>query len=247
MSVAEALSHLLALQEIDGRIRAAEAEVAGLPDRLAVARTGVQAAEERVSQARAALETAELEQRRLEGEVSDREALIQRLEGQTSQVKTNDAYRALLSEIEQAREAISERETAVLEAMETIEAASDDAERSRNELRAAEESLKATESTLTRRRQELESQLEREREMRGVHVGALEPSVITLYDRVSSRHTKPVAVVSHQVCNGCRTQIPAQQWIQVLEVQAVLQCARCQRILVPAVALGGDRAPTGAA
>lgn len=247
MSVAEALGHLLALQEIDARIRAAEAEVAGLPERAAVARAGVAAAEDRVAQARALLEAAELEQRRLEGEVSDREALIQRLEGQTSQVKTNDAYRALLSEIEQAREAISERETAVLEAMETIEAATADLDRSREDLRTAEQGLEATEATLVRRRQELESQLERERETRGVHAGALEPRIATLYDRVAGRHARPVAIVAHQICNGCRTQIPAQQWIQVLELEAVLQCARCQRILVPEVALAADRVRTGAA
>ena len=65
---------------------------------------------------------AEQEQRRHEAAVADREALVKKLEGQQFQVKSNDAYKALLHEIDQARAGISEAETRILEAMEGIEA-----------------------------------------------------------------------------------------------------------------------------
>ena len=76
------------------------------------------ASETRLVDAREELTQAEAAQRKSEAAAQDQEALLKKLQGQQFQVKTNDAYTALLHEMERAQAAISEAETHVLEAME---------------------------------------------------------------------------------------------------------------------------------
>ena len=116
------LQLLIDLQKLDEQLVASEEESAGLPGRRAERAEMREAAQQRVVAAKEALQEAESEQRHAESALQDQEALIQRLEGQQFQVKSNEAYTALLREMEHAREAISDSETRLLEAMDAIEA-----------------------------------------------------------------------------------------------------------------------------
>jgi uncharacterized protein len=234
-----ALRQLLALQEVDSRIAALEAEAAALPARRSAVAEGVERVRERAAEARARLEAAELEERRLAGEVRDRETLIQRLEGQSGQVRTNDAYRALLHEIEQAREVISERETAILELMEAIDAARADARGGEGALRDTESKARDQEEALAKREEELRAELEAQRELRRERTSDLDASLLTLYERIAERHAPAVALVVGEVCQGCRTRIPPQLSLQILRAERVETCQRCRRILVHERVLAG--------
>ena len=132
----EALQGLVDLSLVDTDLHAVEEERSGVPGKLEACASQRAESEARVATLRDALSEAEQGQRRAESDLQDQEALLQKLEGQQSQVKTNEAYTALLHEMDQAREAISEAETRILEAMERIEAAASDLETSEKEGRA---------------------------------------------------------------------------------------------------------------
>ena len=104
------LTQLLELSRLDTQLAALEEDRGALPGRRAAAKQQRGAVEARVAAARDELTKAEAVQRKSEAAVQDQEALLKKLQGQQFQVKTNDAYTALLHEMERAQLAISEAE-----------------------------------------------------------------------------------------------------------------------------------------
>jgi predicted nucleic acid-binding Zn-ribbon protein len=234
------LQLLIGLQKLDEELRALEEENTSLPARRAELAATREAAEQRVVAARQALEEAEGEQRRAESALQDQEALIQKLEGQQFQVKTNEAYTALLREMEQAREAISNSETRLLEAMEAIEtgtleraAAEEEAEKVLSRVASDEKGLEA-------REQELVVLIAEMRERRSTHRAGLAVELLEQYDKIASRRRPAVVHVREEICLGCRVNIPPQLQIELLRGQRVITCSNCHRILVRE----GDSGPT---
>jgi predicted nucleic acid-binding Zn-ribbon protein len=231
--VIDTLRHLMGLQRIDDEIARLRADQAAIPMRRAELDASREAAEGRVLEARQALEAAEGAQRQAEVQLQDREALRRKLEGQQFQVKTNDAYTALLHEIERAREAISSCETAILEAMDSIET-------SKSARRAAEEAVRGVSERAARQSEELDQReaalTARAGELdlaRREAVEKIPAELLAQYDKISARHRPAVVRVRQETCQGCRVHIPPQLVVELIRGTKVLSCTHCQRILVP--------------
>jgi predicted nucleic acid-binding Zn-ribbon protein len=231
--VIETLHQLMGLQRIDDEFTRLRTDQAAIPARRAELATSREVAEAHALETRQALEAAEAAQRRAEVELQDREALCRKLEGQQFQVKTNDAYTALLHEIERAREAISSCETAILEAMESIET-------SRSALRTAEDAVRNVSERAARQSAELD-QREAALSARAVElelarreaVEKIAPELLAQYEKISARHRPAVVRVRQETCQGCRVHIPPQLAVELIRGNRVLACTHCQRILVP--------------
>ena len=174
-----------------------------------------------------------MEQRRVEGELQEQEALLQKLEGQQLQVKSNEAYTALLHEMERARQAISDCETRILESMETIEAAT--AVRLRGRGGGGRGSRAGGDrGEGPRRAREGAGR----RKWPGCARSAtalcarIESGVLTQYKRIASRRRPAVVRISHEMCLGCRVNIPPQNYIEILKAERIITCGNCHRILI---------------
>jgi len=230
--LSERTRHLVALQQVDDEAHAAEAELAGIPARRAAAEARVEAAEAELEAARARLAAAEQEQRRHEAALQDKEVQHSRLESQQTQVKTNEAYRALLSEMEQCKAAIAACEDGILEAMDAIETA-------RAALAGAEEAAAAARAESERELRELgvregtlAERLEGLRGQREAARGRLDAPVLAQYDRVTARRRPGIAVVRNETCQGCRVSIPPQAVVELRRGERLITCGHCQRILL---------------
>jgi predicted nucleic acid-binding Zn-ribbon protein len=232
----EGLRRLIELQKLDDELAMLEEEHRALPGRREGLAAQQAAAEERLAASRDAQRAAELAQRQAERELQDREALVAKLEGQQHQVRTNEAYTALLREIEHAREAISESETRILEAMEAIEACGAAAAAAEGEAKAAADRAQAGALTLAARESELSGRIGELREARAELRGRVDRDLAELYDRVAARKRPAVVVVSRAICTGCRVDIPPQTFVDLLGRKRVVVCGRCQRILIHAEA-----------
>jgi predicted nucleic acid-binding Zn-ribbon protein len=228
----ERLSRLIALQKLDDELAAVEEEHAGIPARRAAGAAEHSAADERLAAAREAFRNAELAQRHAERELQDRETAVAKLEGQQFQVKTNEAYTALLREIDHGRAAISACETRILEAMEAVAtsgAALAEAERS---AKSAGERSGASAQALEARERELAARIATLRERRAEARALVDAELAALYDRVAARRRPAVVMITTTMCTGCRVDIPPQRYIELKRRNAVVTCQRCQRILV---------------
>ena len=228
----EAFQRLAELQACDDELWAREQEQSGLPAR----RTGwlaEQAALEAAAVgAREALQQAEAAQRRVESELQDQEALRKRLESQQFQVKTNDAYTALLHEIERAQRTISECETRLLEGMDAIESARAACASAERAGRESAQRLEVEGRALDAREQQLEAELARLRAARLRVVADSDPKLIEQYEKIATRRRPAVVRVRGTLCLGCRVDIPPQQCIEIRRAGRLITCGNCQRILL---------------
>jgi len=230
----EGLRPLLDLQHLDDELIAAEEAHADIPKRRAGIAEARSAGEERLTGLRKTLEEAELAQRRAEQELQDQEALLGKLESQQFQVKTNEAYTALLHEMDAARQAISDCETRILESMEGIESAKQALAGGERGVREETGRMDAEEEALTRREAELETQIAELRQRRGELCERVPRDLRERYERISARRRPAVVLVQRESCAGCRVDIPPQDYIEILRGENIVACRRCQRILVHA-------------
>jgi predicted nucleic acid-binding Zn-ribbon protein len=238
--VREGLQQLLELSRLDDELAAFEAEVAELPARRERIATEREQGESRVLGAQEALKQAEVVQRQAESALREHEALLQKLEGQQFQVKSNDAYTALLHEMEHAKEAISSAETLILECMESIEAATSGLAEADAALKAGRTRFDEEEGALDARGVELEEETRlrhAEREKLGPTVAR---DLLNQYERVAKVRRPAVVAVTGELCGGCRVGIPAQQFIEILRGERVVECGNCRRILMHQGKAPGD-------
>jgi hypothetical protein len=228
----EGLRQLIDLQALDTELASARTERDAIPatrEKLAEERA---AAAQKIEEARAEAREAEGEQRAAEAVLQDQEALIQKLEGQTSQVKSNDAYTALLSEIDHAKEAASDAETRILEGMEKIEAAVEalrEAEASAAERIAR---IEADEKACDERERALESRIAELDGDRAEMVARVPAALVEQYEKIAARRRPAVVKVDSEICLGCRVNIPPQTFVELIDGRALITCGNCHRILI---------------
>jgi len=230
--VLEGLNELVGLSQLDSQLAVLEAERAGIPEKRAASAQERETGETRLAAASEIVSEAELAQRRCETDAQDKEALLAKLESQQHQVKTNEAYSALLTEMEQAREAISQAETGVLEAMEAIESAGNELAALEEQTRAVTERLDSEEKAWDERESALDSEITSLRQRREEQLGTLDGELAARYERVASRRSPAVAVITGEICLGCRVGIPPQAFIEILTGEALVSCNHCHRILI---------------
>jgi predicted nucleic acid-binding Zn-ribbon protein len=228
----ENLRRLLELQNLDDELVALEAEQKEIPAKRAGIEERLAACEARLVASGETLSAAEAGQRRHETEVQDREAQLLKLEGQQHQVKTNEAYTALLSEIAQAKESISEGETGILEGMEAIEAANAVVAEAQRDAAQTRTRLAGDEKMLVAREKELEDRIAVLREQRGGAGAEIDAALMRRYEKVVARRRPGLVVVTGEMCSGCRVDIPAQNFIEILRAETIVACGNCNRILV---------------
>lgn len=236
----EGLEQLLELAQLDDELAALESEAAELPrrrERIAAEREG---GETRLAAAQQALKDAEVSQRQFEAALRDQEALLEKLEGQQFQVKSNDAYTALLHEMELAKEAISAAETHILESMEALETATANLAEAESDSARIRSRFDEEERTVEAREIEVKAATERAQARRSELVPQIDAELLGPYERVAKNRRPAVIVLTSELCSGCRVGIPAQQFIEVRRGEKIVHCGTCNRILLhqDMVALG---------
>jgi predicted nucleic acid-binding Zn-ribbon protein len=235
----DGLRELVELSRLDHELAQLEEERSALPARQSACAEERAAAEARLVAAGELVSEAELAQRGAESKAQDQQAELNRLEGQQHQIKSNVAYTALLGEMDRAREAISDAETQILEAMETIE-------ESGASLAALEEQVKRVVERIDRevrdheaRAKTLEVEIDALGRQRGKWAEGIDRILLARYEKIASRRTPAVAIVSAETCQGCRVGIPPQSYIEILKGEQIVTCGSCMRILVDEIQLRG--------
>jgi hypothetical protein len=232
--VRETLKRLVELQRLDDALGRLARALEALPAEREAVLEEERQARARVEEAVRRLDSLRLEQRHAEAALQDAETRRKRLEGQQSQVKSNEAYTALLHEIDAAGDAISQAETRILELMEAVSdagavleacraAAGRSAELGASRLREIEERGAA----LARGREETAA-------ARAALAARLEPGALDRYERIAERRRPAVVLVENEVCLGCRVGIPPQLSVEILAAERLVVCGSCKRILVQA-------------
>ncbi|MFZ0793315.1 MAG: C4-type zinc ribbon domain-containing protein [Candidatus Korobacteraceae bacterium] len=226
------LQTLLELQDVDLRMAALRAEIAALPKEVAQIEAKLAGTKAKVEAAQAAIKADDTARRKHESDIKDQQERISKYRDQSLKVKTNQEYKALLSEINQAEAEIAKSEDKVLEIMVAADTRKDS-------LKQAEATLKADTAENDREKEHArqqtaadQKQLAELSDQRQQLRSGVDEEALTHYDRVLKlRGSVMAAVYEDESCSACRVRLRPQVFQDVTTNQQFVTCFYCNRIL----------------
>jgi hypothetical protein len=223
---------LIDLQQVDSRMAALRAEVAALPKEVAQIEAKLAGSKAAVEKAQNAIKADETTRRKHESDIKDQQEKISKYRDQSLKVKTNQEYKALMTEIEHAEAEIQKSEDKILEIMVAADARKDTLKQSEAALKAntaANEKEKEHARQQTAEDEKLLAELDAQRQ--ALRSGVSEEP-LTHYDRVLKLRGSALApVYEDESCSACRVRLRPQVFQDVKSSDEFVTCFYCNRIL----------------
>jgi predicted nucleic acid-binding Zn-ribbon protein len=228
----ETIQRLVAVQEQDAVLDGLQKEMNRIPREIAALQAGLESAKAKLAEAKAKIIGFEKKKKEKELELAVKEEAIRKHTMELNQVKTNDAFKALQHEIDQAKAAGSQIETAILEFMEGIDGGRKEERAAAAELKTAEDKAKTEIAVLEKDMAELKAKHDAQKAARDEASVLVPPDMMRVYTHARSRGKLDAIVpVDGGNCSACRINLAPQMIIEVTKAKALVVCESCQRIL----------------
>lgn len=226
------ISKVLALQELDVRIREIERELKDIPERKKLEEERLSTHKEEAAVADRNLKGRQAAIKELELEVQTRKERILKLRQQQMALKTNKEFKAVETEVSLAQSEIGGLEDRELEVMAALEEANRHLAGRKAALAEEAVVVQRDVSEWDQRAAGLESEVAELRSRRG----ALEPKIqaralLKLYERVFARKDRGLVPIDAGVCGGCHMQLPPYVMHELKKEGALVTCNYCGRLL----------------
>ena len=226
------LEKLLVLQDRDQRRLALETHLQAVPRDIAAVNQKIVAEQAAIETGRDELRELEVKKKTFETEIGGAEEQLARYKNQQMQVRKNDEYQALGHEIENTQRRIDTLEEEELKVMYAIDGA-------KRRFQAAEAELKQNiaghESrirTLHKREINLQAELTSAQEAVMAARGAIDESILRLYDRLAAKPGLPAVVpIREGKCGGCHLRPSSNVMSEVRKPDKLITCDQCTRII----------------
>ena len=248
------LTNLIELQRVDKRIAELAAELAALPKLAAQADAPVTAARAALAAAKDAHLSNVKERKKFELDVESWKEKARKYRGQSSEVKSNEAYKALLHEIETADGETRKAEDKLLEHMVSGEEFDRQMKAGQKAVAEAEALAKTEHARLAAEQARIEQESARFKAEHEKAVGGVPEDLLLRYQKLFRRyHGHAIAQMIAEACTGCRVHLRphmVQRVRQLVDVE-IVECESCSRILYyieepPAPGALGASASSGA-
>jgi uncharacterized protein len=233
-AVDKTLQNLIDLQHVDVRLTDVRARLAKFPKKLADSDARIAASKAALDTTKAAQLANVKDRKKYELDVESWKDRARKYRDQTSQVKTNEAYRALQHEVDGAEQEIAKAEDRLLEQM----VASEEYDR---RIKAAEAALKEVEqiervqrSTVEADRAVAEKELATLEADRARAAAGIAENLLDHYDRiVKKHHGVALAEVRDEKCGACGMIVRPHviQEMRRADSSQLFHCETCTRIL----------------
>jgi len=228
------LKSLIELQAVDLRLIGIREHLSRFPKRLAEVEGRVTAARQKVAAAKEALTTSLKERKTYEMDVEQWKERVKKYRSQSSEVKTNEAYRALLHEIQNAENEVAKAEDRLLERMVS-------GEEYDRQVKSVEAALKEIETSANKERQAIQAEynatqkeLTAAEAVRAAAIDAVPEDMVDHYERIAKRHGGiALAEIRGEGCGQCGVHIRPHviQQLQREGNDEFFHCETCTRIL----------------
>ncbi|MBD5781799.1 hypothetical protein IEN85_20020 [Pelagicoccus sp. NFK12] len=230
--VSDALTKMLILQDRDMKLQQVEDALQTIPQERKAAEAKIASINAGIEAARQRIKELETKGKTIETEMASIEAQIVKYKNQQLQVKKNEEYQALIHEIDNAGQKISDLESDELEVLYEL-----DEERKRfaeSEAKSKEE-IALEEKTIARlneREEEVKGELDAAREAKEKADAALDNPSRSKYTQVARGLKFPVIVeLSGSSCKGCHMKVSNAILSEVKAAKEITTCDNCGRIL----------------
>jgi predicted nucleic acid-binding Zn-ribbon protein len=228
------LQDLLELQSVDLRLNDVRTRLAAFPKKVAEVDARVAAAKTDLEQSKASQLATIKDRKKYELDVEQWKERVRKYRDQTSQVKTNEAYKALQHEVEMAEAEIAKAEDRLLEQMVA-------AEEYDRRVKASDKLLKEVEIVAAGQRAKIDAEkAQAEQEIaqldaeRSRVVALISENLLDHYDRISKKHHHVVlAEVRDEKCSACGMRVRPHvfQEMRRTNTEEMFHCETCTRIL----------------
>ena len=229
----------LEVDSLDKRLSAIPSELKAIDDEQEAARVVIAQAHQRHEES--------LKSRRdQEAALQDLEQKVDKYNSQSREVKTNDQYRAIMSEIQAVKSQIGEVEEKILLAMEEADALEKEIDEAEKQIVGRKKEFDGSRKLLADERDRLAVQREKLDAERKALASEIRPDVMEAYNRVSStRGNLVLATVSDERCTCCRVRLRPALCAEIRKNDRIIQCESCRRILYDRRPAKGDDAESG--
>jgi predicted nucleic acid-binding Zn-ribbon protein len=232
--VLKILQDLLELQAVDMRLQDVHARVVAFPKKIAEAEARKAAAKAELEKSKVAQLATVKDRKRYELEVEGWKEKVRKYKEQTSQIKTNEAYKALQHEVQMAEEQIAKAEDRLLEQMVSGEEYDRRIKASEKVLKEVEEIVRGERSKIEAERAEDEKALAELNTKRTAIVPRIPEKMMDHYDRiVKKHHGVALAEVRDEKCTACGMRVRPHvfQEMRRANSEEMFHCETCTRIL----------------
>lgn len=232
VSVHSDLVSLVRLQELDRALDDVSAERAKIPLEEARIAADLHLWEKKLSDAKTSLVEAQVQRKNFELDVDAQDQAVRKASGELGNVKSNEAYKALLSQIDDAKKKKTVLEDQILIWMETIESLQRDLKVQEKALQEDKAQLESRRAALVQEADRLKSEESRRQADRGAFVATLPTALVARYDRIrrGRPHFQVMALIKKNNCGGCRTTLPHSVVNDVMKGKELHACETCSRI-----------------
>jgi predicted nucleic acid-binding Zn-ribbon protein len=234
---ADHIRRLIELQAHDQAIDAVDKSLAEVPAAIADLKNQIEAARAKASQAKTRVQDFEKKKKERELELAQKEEAIRKHSGELNSVKTNEAFKALKSEIDRAKSEVGDIETKILELMEEIDGAQQEFKKATADFGTEEKIFLAQIAEKESELSVIKAKKEALAAKRGPLAEPIPEDIHKIYDHIRSRGKRdPVSKAIKKsdggaVCGACRMNLAPQMVIEVTKLKNFVFCESCQRIL----------------
>jgi len=232
--VQKVLQSLIDLQAVDTRLHDVRARLAAFPKKIAEVDARVTAAKAEVEQSKAAQLATVKDRKKYELDVEGWKEKVRKYKDQTSQIKTNEAYKALQHEVQMAEQEIAKAEDRLLEQMVAGEEYDRRIKSSEKALKEVEEAARAERSKIEAAKAAGEKDLAELNAARERAVAGVPENLLDHYDRIIKKHNGVALVeVRDEKCTACGMRVRPHvfQEMRRLNTEEMFHCETCTRIL----------------
>lgn len=238
----EDLAHLCQLQELDRQADALKRDMDLVPVDIAAIRAEIEAEKARLGGIQDKAKKLQLQRKEKEIEMAQKEEAIRKHGTELNLVKTNDAFKALLKEIDDKKAAVSQLETEILTLMEAADGVVKEEKALKGELAVFDAERSGRIKVLEARKADLEKRHAECLARREGLAQSVPAELRSLYEATRARRAGiGIAAIKGDGCMECNMKLTPQSIIDARKGKIAV-CGNCQRILyVP------DAAPAAAA
>jgi uncharacterized protein len=233
--VIKLLQNLLELQGVDIRLDEVRVRLATLPKKTAEVDARVAAAKAAAEQSKASQLNTIKERKKYELDVEQWKERVRKYRDQTSQVKTNEAYKALQHEVEMAEAEIAKAEDRLLEQMVNAEEYDRSVKASEKDLKEIEEAARGQRAKIDAEKAAAEKEIAVLEIERARAVSEIPENLLDHYERIVRKHNGiALAEVRNEKCGACGMIVRPhviQEMRRTSGDDELFHCETCTRIL----------------
>ena len=229
---------LVALQRQDTALDALKAKAAAVPVKIEERERTFRAKVESMNGAREALLALQSKKKAVELEIASTEELVRKHQRDLNAIKDNQAFKALLTEIDTCKKKQDELETADLTVMDEIDAATAEDAKLKAEVKVLERAKNAEVEALRAEHLKLEHEAAAAAAARAAAAAAISPDLLDRYEHLRARRAGKAVVEAHEdpksgkfSCGGCHMALTPQKVLDAKKKDSFAVCEDCRRFL----------------